>query len=371
MTKPDPAETHAAKARAEALVELAYTSGVAPQAAVAAARWCAGTWHEVAAGDVERVFDLASLTKPMLAAAVARSSLRIDAPLSDYLPELVGSPGGDAPIELLLAHRAGLEPNLELFAPVRDGRPFARESALEQAARALRSDLPSQLPRGGHPPIYSDLGYILVGEALARHEGARDAGEAIERLVIDHLGLAGELGTARSLADALADFDARVVPTEDIPWRGGVIRGIVHDENAMALTGRGGSGHAGIFGTVRGVVGFAAAVVDSLRASDRRHAPLGDLRWATRERPGGALRAGFDGKSPRGSSAGASMPSHAIGHLGFTGTSFWIDPDRLLVVGVLTNRVHPSRESDAIRAFRPHAHDTLVDIALSLGDAPG
>src|SRR5262249_61246201 len=133
----------------------------------------------------------------------------------------------------------------------------------------------------GFAPLYSDLGYVLAGVALARFVGVRDAGEAIERLVIAPLGLAGELGTARALAGP--DFDARVVPTEDVAWRGGVVRGAVHDENAWTLTGLGGSGHAGIFGTIEGVLRFGCAVLDDVPA------------WLVRRRPGGTLRAGFDG----------------------------------------------------------------------------
>jgi CubicO group peptidase (beta-lactamase class C family) len=85
-----------------------------------------------------------------------------------------------------------------------------------------------------------------------------------------------------------------------------------------------------------------------------------------RERPGGTLRAGWDGKSPEGSSAGSRMGPRAFGHLGFTGTSLWLDPDAEIVVTLLTNRVHPTRENIAIRAERPGVHDALVERALTL-----
>src|SRR6185312_6796422 len=99
-----------------------------------------------------------------------------------------------------------------------------------------------------------------------------------------------------------------------------------------------------------------------LDALDRRPgAVLGDADVArlVRERPGGTLRAGFDGKSAEGSSAGERMGARAFGHLGFTGTSLWIDPDAAVVVVLLTNRVHPTRENVAIRAERPRVHDAL------------
>jgi CubicO group peptidase (beta-lactamase class C family) len=153
------------------------------------------------------------------------------------------------------------------------------------------------------------------------------------------------------------DFRARVAPTEEAEWRGGVVRGEVHDENAWVLTGLGGSGHAGMFGTIEGVLGFGAAALDAI-ASDAR------LSWLVRPRPGGTLRAGFDGKSAEGSSAGARMGARAFGHLGFTGTSLWIDPDARVIVSLLTNRVHPTRESVKIRGARPWVHDALFDEAL-------
>jgi CubicO group peptidase (beta-lactamase class C family) len=158
------------------------------------------------------------------------------------------------------------------------------------------------------------------------------------------------------------DLDRRARPTEVIAWRGGEVRGLVHDENAWALTGDGGSGHAGLFGTAPAVVAFGCAVLDALA---RGEGPLAgrDLEWLVRPRPGGSLRAGFDGKSEEGSSAGERAGPRTFGHLGFTGTSLWIDPDADAVVVVLTNRVHPTRDNLAIRAARPLAHDALFRIA--------
>jgi CubicO group peptidase (beta-lactamase class C family) len=142
-------------------------------------------------------------------------------------------------------------------------------------------------------------------------------------------------------------------PTETVPWRGGPVVGLVHDENAWAVTGEGGSGHAGIFGTIDAVLRFGVEVLV------RRD----ELAWLVRERPGGSLRAGFDGKSAEGSSAGSRMGARAFGHLGFTGTSLWVDPDAGVAVALLTNRVCPTRDHLAIRAARPIAHDALFERA--------
>lgn len=327
-------------------------AGVAPLAAAGcAARPARG--REFAAergGDTDTYFDLASLTKPMTALAVALSGMDRSAPLGTYVPHLSKSWAGAAPVELLLAHRAGLVDHLDL-------RGAPREGALNVVADARR-DAPGDFARG-FPPLYSDLGYILAGEALARFAGEVDAGRAIERLVVRRLGLEGAIGTAATLAAAGADLRARAAPTEDAAWRGGAVRGEVHDENAWVLTGTGGSGHAGMFGTIDGVVRFACEVLRMIEDD----AALG---WLVAPRPDGTLLAGFDRKSPEGSSAGERMGPRAFGHLGFTGTSFWIDPDAAVVVALLTNRVHPSRENVAIRAARPAAHDALYARALAV-----
>jgi CubicO group peptidase (beta-lactamase class C family) len=207
--------------------------------------------------------------------------------------------------------------------------------------------------------VYSDVGYLLAGEALARKTGRRDAGEAVHELVLRPLGLTGTLGTARELAAAGVDLTRDAAPTEVVAWRGGEVRGQVHDETAWALTGLGGSGHAGLFGTVEGVLAFGIAAYEWLVVA-------GQFPWILRERPGGTLRAGFDGKSTDGSSAGARMGPRAFGHLGFTGTSLWIDPDAGVVVVLLTNRVHAGRAHLAIRAARPRVHDALYARAFAL-----
>ena len=324
-------------------------SGVAPLAAAGFATPKQGIF---AGGSVDTFFDLASLTKPMTAVAVARSSLGREEKLGDVLPETKGTASADATIELCLSHRAGLEAHVKLW--LRDN--VRDTSILRDAANARREEARGPFPTDGFPPVYSDLGYLLAGAALARRENAVDAGAAVEALLVTPLGLEKEIGTARALEAMGIDLATRAAPTEDAPWRGGIVRGRVHDENAWAVTGEGGSGHAGMFGTVGAVLAFGLHVLE-----DRAR-----YEWLLRERPGGSLRAGFDGKSDAGSSAGSVCGPRTFGHLGFTGTSLWIDPDAEAVVAVLTNRVHPTRENTAIRDARPIAHDALFRAALHL-----
>lgn len=298
----------------------------------------------------------------MAALAVARSSLDRRELLGAALDEARGTTSEDVPVEAFLAHRAGLEAHVLLETSfVREGRPLRRE-AVRWACDARRPDARGPWPPGGFPAVYSDLGYWLAGEALARREGARDAAEVIEELVVSPLGLRDALGSARGLEARGIGFDERVVPTEVHPVLG-ELRGVVHDENARAFGGRGGEGHAGMFGTISAVLALGGAAYDAI---ERNEGPLASAErpaWLVAPRPGGTLRAGFDGKSAEGSSAGERASARAYGHLGFTGTSLWIDPDEAIVVALLTNRVHPTRGNVAIRAARPRVHDALFAMA--------
>jgi CubicO group peptidase (beta-lactamase class C family) len=349
--------------------------GVAPHAAAGwAARRADGQWELSAGGATDAFFDLASLTKPMTAFAVARSSSLRTAKLGSVLATARGTPSEHVTVELLLAHRSGLEANLPLWRPLAEGAAVAvdLDEALIEAARARRPDANGAVPTHGFAPVYSDLGYLLVGEALVRAAGtgAADLGDVLAASVVRPLGLEEQLGSARSL-EALGErarFAERVVPTEVVPWRGGEIRGRVHDENAFALRGAGACGHAGMFGTIDAVLRFGVAALDAVERGKGPLATEDDLDWLVRTRQGGTLRAGFDGKTESGpSSAGERAGRRTFGHLGFTGTSLWIDPDAEVVVVLLTNRVHPTRDNAGIRAARPRAHDALFALAAGPG----
>lgn len=281
-----------------------------------------GFWAQgelVSGGETNALFDLASVTKSFFAVACARAHLR---------DETIRG----VPLELMLAHRAGFPAHLPLFAPLVDGARVEVRAAIESAWASRAGPLPS-------PPLYSDVGYLLAGHAVA--------GERVGDFIRTYVPVT-DVGSARRM-----DM-TRAVATEHVAWRGGEVRGHVHDENAWALGGDGACGHAGLFGTIDAVLRFGAFVLDH----------LGELDWLVREREGGTLRAGFDGKSLEGSSAGSVLGPHAFGHLGFTGTSVWIDPDTRVVVALLTNRVCPTRDNVKIREARPRVHDALANLAF-------
>ena len=164
----------------------------------------------------------------------------------------------------------------------------------------------------------------------------------------------------------------RIAPTENDPWRGRVLRGEVHDENAAALGGV--APHAGLFGTAPDLARFAAMLLDEGRGPGRRLVSRATVELFT-ERAGVPLASralGWDTPAnetgersstpgaPGYTSAGSLLSPRSFGHTGFTGTSIWMDPARELYVILLTNRVHPTRENNLIRAVRAQVADAAV-----------
>ncbi len=305
-------------AAAERLIEAAIAQGRLPGAALGvvdvngarAISVCgAAQWDpEEIALTPEMWFDLASLTKVMVTVpGVLRLVEAGEADLEDwlgrFLPEAV-PPVGRLTLRQLLTHQAGFE-------------PFVSFQDWSDDPAALR-DVLVRHPWALGPPIYSDIGYILLGLILERVHSRR----------LDELPLGEGLGFRPDPAQSVA--------TEDCPWRGAVVRGVVHDERAYALGGA--AGHAGLFGTVDGVLDFARALLAGEALSP---AALIEMR-----RPHGEEWAlGWQRKHP-GWSGGSLCSADTLGHTGFTGTGLWIDFGRGTAWTLLTNRVHPSRERE-------------------------
>ena len=276
--------------KVDGLLHDLLRGGLAPNLAAAAAQ--GGSEPEVF-GEAATRFDLASVTKSMLAVAFARFAARetsgggrdlLHAELGSLLDEARRTASEHVTMELLLAHRAGLAGHVALWLPAADTEVDTEADAnvLRRAARARREDAVGAPPAEGFAPVYSDMGYLLAGEAAARAAGLATAGELIEREVVRPLGLDDELGTAATLA--VRGKLEPVAPTEDVAFRGGIVRGVVHDENAFFFAGSGGAGHAGMFGTARAVAVFGQAVLASLLGEP---SPLGPLpSWLIAPRAG-------------------------------------------------------------------------------------
>jgi CubicO group peptidase (beta-lactamase class C family) len=331
---------------------------------------CACLLPEREAATVGTIYDLASLTKPIATATavlllVADGKLVLDDPLEQYVPELTQDALRRATVRHLLNHSSGLpawRPFYERIVP--DGRKL-REQPLSSRRAAIYDAIhrePLVEPVGGRC-VYSDLGFILLGEILERivkqEWAAFCHGEVFPRLGARDMFYMSESGPTGEISLTGRRFAA----TEQDDWRGRIIRGEVHDENAAVMGGV--SSHAGLFGTA---VAVARAVSPWLAAVRGEASPI-PASWArefVRKQgidPQGSWALGWDtpSTSPGGtpSSSGSHFSPGSFGHLGYAGTSVWVDPERELIVVLLTNRVHPTRKNDKIRAFRPAIHDVV------------
>ncbi len=256
-------------------------------------------------------FDLASLTKPFVAMTCAQlaceSRLRLAEKLGQYLPELRTLPVSRISIEKILAHRSGLAPHRVLYGPCIDRRAICKRTILLRAAEALEHERLHDEP--DPTAIYSDLGYLIVGAVLERISGM-SLDSLVRECLLSHLH--ASVLSSRQWQAKTNDFISLAAPTEHVPWRSGTLRGVVHDENAWAWAGRGIAGHAGLFATAAGVAQFGTFVVDALAS---RVSPVTRFaaNFCTALRPGGSLRAGFDGISAQRSSAGGRISRHSFG----------------------------------------------------------
>jgi CubicO group peptidase (beta-lactamase class C family) len=299
----------------------------------------------------ETVFDIASITKAVATTTLAmilldRGLLKLGTTVAQVLPEFVSlsppqqkSQREAITIRMLLAHSSGLPAYEKLF------NLASSKQELLRAAIAT----PLKAAPGTHAE-YSDIGFILLGEALERISG-----EPLDRLAQREI--FDKLRLRHTWFVPPPGMRTQIPPTEDDRiFRKRVIQGEVNDENAWVMGGV--SGHAGMFASATDLAIFAECLL-------RAGAPLVQsdtlARFTQREEsPKGTSRAlGWDTPS-HPSSSGTRFAPTSYGHLGFTGTSLWIDPDRHLSVTLLTNRTWPDRSSQLIREVRPRLHDAIV-----------
>ncbi|HEY3196932.1 MAG TPA: serine hydrolase domain-containing protein [Nitrospirales bacterium] len=319
----------------------------------------------------ETVYDLASLTKPLAAVSAAvlmtaDGRIDLDSRLERYIPGLEQKELCRATVRQLLNHAAGLpawRPFYERIVP--DGRRL-REKPVEARRRAIYEAIrhePLVEPVGARS-LYSDLGFILLGEMLERVSG-KDWASLCHEEVFPRLGFEGLFYMSETGPTGGVSISNRVfAATEQDEWRGRLLRGEVHDEHAAVMGGV--SSHAGLFGTARAVLDSCRVWLATVRGDSsslpRQWAQQFTYRQHTASESSWAL--GWDTPSlgPAGepSSSGRFFSASSFGHLGFTGSSVWIDPERNLIVVLLTNRVHPSRQNNRIRQFRPTLHDTVI-----------
>lgn len=300
----------------------------------------------------DTLFDLASLTKPLVTASLSllfqtEHRLEIDTPIGELLPSCRSTFLGDLPFHRLLSHSSGLKSWAPLYQEL-DGTTDAKERLLS----AILALPPAYAP--GTRSEYSDLGYILAGWILESV-----GGERLDRLfhqrVLAPLGIldAGFTPTAQGSPLSGRAFASTEAPEEKAP----PLCGVVHDEHARLLGGI--AGHAGLFATARAVWQLSRPWMGE--------GTLFPARWLERfqtRQEGTPWTLGWDTPTEQ-SSSGRYFSSFSIGHLGYTGTSIWIDLQRQIIIILLTHRVHPTRTNNLIRSFRPRLHDRIMEEMLS------
>jgi len=354
---------------AAALLREAVAGGAFPAASIEVGRASGAIWRDAtgrmtydsqsAPVSQHTIFDLASLTKvlctgTLVMRAIDEERLGLDDLVSRWIPMWSGSDRAEVTIRDLLAHSSGLTAYLPFY------RDYSGAFEFQYAICELPLEYP---PRTA--AIYSDLGFMLLGFILEKAQtsapGFRGAPGSVDlsRTLATQFHRLASFFTAEPLRfTPPRTWRERTAPTEVDPWRGRLLVGEVHDENTWALGGA--AGHAGLFGTAAAVGAFARATLRTIAGESLLSAPMTMRTFITRtDVPGSSRALAWDTMLPT-SSCGTRLSPTSIGHTGFTGTSLWIDWERDFYVVFLTNRVHPTRENQAIRQVRPKLHDAIV-----------
>jgi CubicO group peptidase (beta-lactamase class C family) len=333
----------------------------------------------IALGDVRTYYDWASLTKIVFSTtAFMRLSLKYPDLLATDLSMVL--PGFRQPrlatyqsldtgyfpdsqplvtLERLLSHSAGFTWWKPFYAEIEAAKKSHLGGSFS-AWRTLRKLVLSEKPTFQGKAVYSDIDFFLLGFALEEI-----VGRPLESLWKE---IAGQIG----LEDVhfcrqnqpLKNVDD-YAPTENSPERGGVLQGQVHDENTFALGGVG--PHAGLFGTIDALATFGLMLRSCLNGEIKGAWELDQFvveYFTGRRLPEtiGDWGLGFMKPTQGTSSCGPLFSSHSFGHTGFTGTSLWFDPERDLLVTILTNRVHPTRENKLWVQMRPQIHTRIIEL---------
>ena len=323
----------------------------------------------------DTIFDLASLTKPLATATsvmllVRDGAVGLDDPVSKHLPSFAERDKDAVTVRHLLTHSSGLKPLRKFYDELLDrerkkgerwiGSPAAKEFVVE---RVVRSGL---VHESGKAAVYGDLDFIALG-ALVEAVSRRSLGEFCQERIFGPLEMNDtffvRLGDSEAgLPDALR---RRIAATENCAWRNRVLWGEVHDPNASVMGGA--AGHAGLFSSADDVMKFALTLLDVWHGrSDVWPREL--LReFTTRQGlpEGSDWALGWDTPTQGASSSGRYFARDSVGHLGFTGTSLWIDLEAEAVVILLTNRCHQVAKFSRFE-LRPIVHD-LVREAFAEG----
>lgn len=302
------------------------------------------------------LFDLASLTKPLCSVLCAlhlieTGHLHWQSTLGEHFPP----DKQHITLYHLLQHSSGLPAYHPYF------QAFAAKQHTTHKQRLLDCIGGEPLAYAtGTTSVYSDLGFILLGNLIEEQSGS-SLQDLFRCRIARPLGLERQLCFLPVETTDTGKESRTIAATEFCPWRNKTLQGEVHDEHCWLMGGV--AGHAGLFGSVEAVMHLCECLLDIWKGRASHPAFAADLliHALSSKHPHSSWCLGFDTPTPGASSSGRYFSAQSVGHLGFSGTSFWIDSVREVVVVLLTNRIHPSRENVKIRQFRPSFHDHIME----------
>ena len=352
----------------DTLMRQAVSDGVFPGAVLLVSREDSIVWHHAygfadifaqRVMTIDTIFDLASLTKPLATSLsvmilMQHGLIGTEQELGEILPAFKEDQKANIKVKHLLYHTSGLA----------DYRPYynkVEHLPAENRKAALRDLLASEplVNPIGRKVIYSDLGFMIL-EWIIEHVSGKRLDCFASEMIYNPLGVDNLF-----FIDLNTNHKWRVpfAATEQCRWRKILLSGQVHDENAYVVGGI--EGHAGLFGTAAAVYILVRTLLSAYQGTDSDSLfQTKIVRSFFKRLPKTDKALGFDMPSLKNSSAGRHFSANSVGHLGFTGTSFWMDLDRAVIAILLTNRVHPSRDNMAIKAFRPRLHDAVMQSLL-------
>lgn len=316
------------------------------------------------------VFDVASLTKPLATTMammhlVREKKVRLDDQVTRFIPTYGVFGKNMTTCRHLLSHSSGLPAWKPYYEEVikleKAGRIHfvASRAAHHFVLEQIHREKPLELP--GKRALYSDLGFMLLGEIVETITGATLDRFCQER-VFRPLGLHSTafVDLAQLRTRRLEPIEDIIAPTENCPWRKKILCGEVHDDNAYAMGGV--AGHAGLFSSAQDIHALIGYLNRCLRGQDDSLPAALITQFLTRDESvaNSTYALGWDTPSAKESTSGQYFSPRSVGHLGFTGTSVWWDLEKNCHVILLSNRVHPSRKNDKIKEFRPNIHDLIM-----------
>lgn len=299
------------------------------------------------------VFDLASLTKPvvttsLIAILIDRHCLSLDTRVADVVP----FPGKEiVTVCDLLNHSSGLPPWRPFYRNLGGITPGTCEA--KEKIRTMLHNTALTCPPG-EKAKYSDLGFMLLEEIIEKVAG-ETLDELAEKLIFSKLGMND---TFFSVQNRRARKTESFAATTSSRFFNGYNAGVVSDENCYAMGGV--SGHAGLFSTCNDMSLFVSEILSSLSGVSKVLPPELMRKFTRKFSTISSWGLGWDTPSENSSSGDFFPPEHSFGHLGFTGVSLWVNSKKQLGVVLLTNRVHPTTKNTAIREFRPYLHNIIM-----------